>query len=44
MQNEVDAAIDSVGERIELVGIALAVYQEKLDELDRKLSDLEKIC
>jgi hypothetical protein len=44
MQNEVDAAIDSVGERIELVGIALAVYREKLDELDRKLSDLEKIC
>ena len=40
----VDVQIESLGERIEIVGITLEVMREKLDSIDQRLALLERLC
>jgi predicted nuclease with TOPRIM domain len=40
-QDEVDAAIDSLSERIEIVETTLKVLRERLDAINYKVSNLE---
>jgi predicted nuclease with TOPRIM domain len=40
-QDEVDAAIDSLAERIEIVETTLKVLRERLDAINYKVSNLE---